>query len=60
MTDTTNAVPPPGSIEAINKGCTCPIMDNAKGAGYMGIPGMYIYTCGCPIHAPNDAPPDDS
>lgn len=59
MTDTTNAVPPPGSIEAIAMGCTCPFAANAHGARYMGALGIYIYAyaIGCPVHAPNDAPP---
>lgn len=26
-------VPNPGSDEAIDRGCTCPILDNAHGAG---------------------------
>ena len=35
MTIGTNAVPNPGSPESVAKGCTCPRMDNAHGAGYM-------------------------
>ena len=46
MTDT----PKPGSDEAIAAGCTCPILDNGRGRGYMGQPGIYVYTLGCPIH----------
>lgn len=26
----------PGSKEAREKGCTCPVLDNAHGKGYMG------------------------
>ena len=52
MTDTTNAVPHPGSPEAVAKGCTCPILDNAHGGGYLGIPGMFVMTGGCPLHSP--------
>ena len=52
MTINTNAVPHPGSPEAVAKGCTCPILDNAHGGGYLGIPGMFVMTAGCPLHAP--------
>ena len=53
MTIDTNAVPSPGSPEAVAKGCTCPILDNAHGGGYLGIPGMFVMTYGCPLHAPD-------
>jgi hypothetical protein len=39
----------PGSGAAIAAGCQCPILDNAHGAGYLGL-GMYIIAEGCPIH----------
>lgn len=52
MSKTTNAVPPPGGEEAIVKGCICPVLDNARGRGYYGQPGVYVYTVGCPVHAP--------
>lgn len=41
---------PPGSDEAIEAGCTCPVLDNAHGEGYMGQEGVYVYVEGCPIH----------
>lgn len=41
---------PPGSPEAVNLGCKCPRMDNAHGKGYMGIPGIYVYSDDCPLH----------
>jgi hypothetical protein len=46
----------PGSNEAIKKGCTCPILDNAHGAGYIGGvkddngETVYVITEGCPVH----------
>jgi hypothetical protein len=46
----------PGSEEARKSGCTCPIMDNAHGRGYMGGAKdengnvMYVITQGCPLH----------
>lgn len=48
--------PCPGSPEAIKQGCTCPVLDNAHGCGYMGRAGMFVVTDGCPLHAP-DFPP---
>ena len=41
----------PGSDEAIKQGCTCPVMDNARGRGIMGGEelGFWI-TAGCPLH----------
>lgn len=50
MTDTPN----PGSDEAVALGCTCPVLDNGRGKGYMGQPGIYVYTVGCPVHPLED------
>lgn len=55
MGDTTNAVPNPGSDEAILRGCICAVLDNAHGRGFQGRPGTFVITCGCPVHAPGDA-----
>lgn len=49
----------PGSDEAIKAGCTCPVMDNAHGKGYLG--GVkdedgntvFVYNGDCPIHIQN-------
>lgn len=58
--DNTIVDPPnPGTDEAIEQGCKCPIMDNGHGLGYLG--GMkseegntlFVYTQGCPLHWPN-------
>lgn len=40
----------PGSTEAIDAGCTCPVLDNAHGRGYYGNPNAFIYTDSCPVH----------
>lgn len=40
----------PGSIEALQVGCTCPIVDNGHGVGYHGVEGMFIVAEGCPVH----------
>lgn len=49
MTDQT---PNPGSPEAKTAGCTCPVLDNAHGAGLGGDGasfGWVIFT-DCPLH----------
>ena len=47
---TPDTPPPPGSPEAVKLGCTCPVMDNGHGKGYMGVPGIYVYSGDCPLH----------
>lgn len=45
-----NPVPNPGSQEAWDAGCNCPILDNSYGRGYMGQEGVFVYTVGCKVH----------
>lgn len=46
----------PGSNEAIEQGCTCPVLDNGRGRGYMGGVKdkdgntMFIMNDSCPLH----------
>jgi hypothetical protein len=40
----------PGSDEAIDAGCTCPVMDNSHGNDYMGMEGIFVMSGGCPLH----------
>lgn len=49
-------IPPPGSDDAIEQGCTCPVMDNGRGYGYMGMAGVYFMQADCPLHG--DFTPD--
>ncbi len=48
--------PNPGSRDAIAKGCTCPVMDNGHGRGYMGGVKdkdgntLFVYSASCPVH----------
>jgi len=44
---------PPGSNKALNKGCTCPVLDNSHGKGYLsGIRGgLFWISEVCPIHS---------
>ncbi len=46
-------VPNPGSDEAIAQGCTCPVLDNAHGRGYMGISNVFVWSEKCPLHGPS-------
>jgi len=43
----------PGTQEALDAGCLCPVLDNSHGKGYMGLGeerGLYVYNGECPIH----------
>jgi hypothetical protein len=43
--------PTPGSDEAIERGCTCPVLDNHHGRGFMWRGGLtFWYSADCPIH----------
>jgi hypothetical protein len=43
-------IPNPGSKEAQAIGCTCPVIDNHYGKGYMGTDGVFVYSGDCPVH----------
>lgn len=49
--------PNPGSDEAREQGCRCPVLDNARGYGYMGGARdengdtMFVIDERCPLHA---------
>lgn len=47
--------PTPGSDEAVNKGCVCPIIDNCygKGVGGDGEQHGWWVTAECPLHGTN-------
>ena len=42
--------PNPVSKEAIEVGCSCPVIDNHYGKGYQGRDGEYCYNMACPVH----------
>jgi len=50
--------PNPGSRDALDAGCICPVMDNAHGRGARldedGQP-MFVMVVGCPVHSPQEA-----
>lgn len=43
-------VPNPGSPEAVDLGCSCPVFRNNGGAGVDGQPNTFVYLLGCPVH----------
>lgn len=52
--------PAPGSPEAVQQGCECPIADNANGLGAWGTSGddaVYWIDVDCPLHGV--LPPDE-
>jgi hypothetical protein len=54
-------IPNPGSDEAIDKGCTCPVLDNAHGRGWKaGGEQCFWITQGCPLHAKKMGAPEDA
>lgn len=42
--------PAPGSDAAIDKGCTCPVLDNAHGAGCGKGPNLFWINADCSMH----------
>ncbi len=42
--------PNPGSDKAIALGCTCAVLDNAHGKGYMGQKGVFVMSADCKLH----------
>jgi len=40
----------PGSDAAVKSGCLCPVMDNHRGSGYMGMPHVFVMQEDCPLH----------
>ncbi len=45
------SLPNPGSDDARSQGCTCPVMDNCRGAGIPTSTGVcFYYASDCPMH----------
>ncbi len=53
--------PNPGSDAAIEAGCTCPVLDNAHGNGFLwdGAKVFWI-TDSCPLHGKRNKRKDDN
>jgi len=50
----TNETPNPGSQEAQDMGCSCPVIDNSYGSGMDGKHELWVFDPGCPVHGRND------
>ena len=46
----------PGSDAAIAAGCLCPVLDNRRGQGVMGMTGMFVFNAACPVHGQRQEP----
>lgn len=46
--------PNPGSREAIEQGCTCPVLDNNHGKFAPWPPDGWWHVDGCPVHVPTE------
>ena len=48
-----NKIPPPGSQEAIDQGCKCPVLDNGHGRGAYIKDDEWIfwYSTDCDLHS---------
>lgn len=51
--------PKPGSDDALDAGCLCPVLDNGHGRGYMGMPGIFVMRADCPLHGTEVRSPGD-
>lgn len=51
-------LPNPGSWEAIDAGCACPVYDNCHGKGRPTGEGLvyFVYVEHCPVHNPQKCP----
>lgn len=48
--------PNPGSDEALDQGCSCPVLDNGHGNPELGRTGGFVYNADCPVHCPKEEP----
>jgi hypothetical protein len=46
--------PNPGCDQALNRGCTCAVMDNNRGLRAPMRENQWWITAGCPVHDPTD------
>ena len=64
MTTTdTEPIPNPGSDEALELGCRCPVLHNAHGRGAMGTSGddaEFWTNAACPLHGATISDPKDT
>jgi hypothetical protein len=48
-------IPNPGSDEAIEMGCWCPVIDNGHGNGYMGMKTVFKFNANYSLHGNSPA-----
>lgn len=52
--------PTPGSPEAVEQGCTCPVGDNCQGAGFiLNGERVFWFDADCPLHGTKKEEADD-
>lgn len=52
--------PTPGSLEAVEHGCQCPVMDNARGKGVRIHDEIQFWiSSSCPLHSQNTEKQND-
>ena len=57
MTEFKNGpVPNPGSNDALDQGCACPVLDNNHGRGVHGKTGEFWISTECPLHGGTPPP----
>ena len=49
----------PGSDEALDAECLCPVLDNGHGRGYYGQKDVFVYNLSCPLHGVSIGTPVD-
>lgn len=49
----------PGSDEAIDLGCTCPVLDNGRGSEELGKTRGFWIAGGCPLHDKSANPEEE-
>jgi len=54
-----NNKPNPGTKEAREQGCVCPVIDNHHGQGYRGVKGIFVFRVDCPLHKKKTEGDDD-
>lgn len=50
MTELKDSKPNPGSDDAVDRGCLCPVMANCRGRGVFGREGEFWMSSDCPVH----------
>lgn len=49
----------PGSVDAVNQGCTCTFERNRLGRGLVEMPTVFLIAPECPLHWPLGPPEEE-